>query len=133
VVDSWGVLEWVYRKDPAMSRFRTRLDAASRGELRLVASRITLGEVFYNIRGRQRRGEIPNRRFTGAALPWTVESVDDALVDEAAELKSQYPISYADAFVTALAMRYQAPVLTGDPDFQKLATAGVIKVDWIGA
>jgi uncharacterized protein len=133
VVDSWGVLEWVYRNDPAMSKFRSRLDAASRGEVRLIASRITLGEVIYNIRGRQRRGEIPDRRFTGSALPWIVESVDDALVDEAADLKSLYPISYADAFVAALAIRHDAPVLTGDPDFQKLHAAGVVQLDWIGA
>jgi len=133
IVDSWGVLEWVYRNEPAMSKFRSRLDAASRGDLRLIASRIALGEITYNIRGKQLRGEIPNTPFHGSALPRTVELVDDALVDEAADLKSQYPISYADAFVAALAIRYKAPVLTGDPDFRRLAAKGVVDVDWIGA
>jgi predicted nucleic acid-binding protein len=131
-VDSWGVLEWVYRTEPAMSAFRQRLDAAVRGEITLIASRITLGEITYNIVGRQLRGEIDQTPFDGSVLPWTIEPVDDKIVDEAAQLKARYPISYADAFVAALAIRYGSPVLTGDMDFLKLSTAGLLTVDWIG-
>jgi ribonuclease VapC len=68
-----------------------------------------------------------------ASLPWQVVSVDDVLVDEAARLKSSYPISFADCFAAALAQRYNAPVITGDPDFKKLAERGVVRVEWIGA
>lgn len=134
VVDSWPVLEYVYGHEPAHTLFLERLEAAQRLEIRLLISRINFGEIVYNLQGRRHRGEIPvDIDLDIAGLPWEVISVDDALVDEAAELKSRYAVSYADCFVAALARRFQAPVITGDPDFLKLQSAGVVTVDWLGA
>ena len=133
IVDSWPVLEWIYRKEPAAASFRWHLEAAERGELRLLVSRINYAEINYNVAIRKRLGE-----FSGVApdlsfLPWQVISVDDALVDEAAKIKATYPISFADCFAVALAQRYKAPIITGDPDFKKLAARGVVRVEWVGA
>jgi ribonuclease VapC len=133
VVDSWPVLEFLYRQEPTRSRFIARLEAAERGDLRLLISRINFGEIYYNFAINQRRGKIPGILFDISDFPWQIASVDDLLVDQAAELKARYPISYADAFVAALARRHNAPVLTGDPDFQKLNAAGVVQLDWLGA
>lgn len=133
VVDSWRILEWVYGREPTSGLIRERLEAAGRGDIHLLVGRITLGELTYNVRRRQRLGEFIGAMPDFSVLPWTIVSVDDLIVDEAAELKSIYPISYADCFVAALGRRYSAPVITGDPDFQRLATAGVITLDWIGA
>jgi ribonuclease VapC len=133
IVDSWPVLEWLYRNEPAKTLFRQYLDRASRGDIRLLISRINYGEIVYNFRSKQRHGELPAHIDMDIAdLPWEIVSVDDALVDEAAELKSRYAVSYADCFVAALAHRYQASVITGDPDFLKLQSAGVLSVDWLG-
>ncbi len=133
VVDSWPVLEWLYRNEPARTLFRQRLEEASRGEIRLLISRINYGEIVYNFAGKQRRGELPaDMDINIDDLPWEVVSVDDALMDEAAELKSLYAVSYADCFAAALARRYQAPLITGDPDFLKLQSVGVLSVDWVG-
>ncbi len=132
VVDSWPVLQFIYGREPARSRFRERLDSADRGELRLLISRINFGEIIYNLLIKQRLGEFREIRFAISDLPLEVISVDDLLVDEAVQLKGLYPISYADAFVAALARRYNAPVITGDPDFQKLHAAGVVALDWLG-
>jgi predicted nucleic acid-binding protein len=132
IVDSWPVLEWIYRKEPATARFRERLEAAERGEFRLLVSRINYAEISYNVAIKKRLGEFVGTVPDLASLPWQVVSVDDALVDEAARLKSSYPISFADCFAVALARRYNAPVITGDPDFKKLADRGVVLVEWIG-
>jgi ribonuclease VapC len=122
----------VYGHEPAASQFRLRLEAAARGDLRLITSRITLGEITYNILRKERLGEIPHRNYRFADLPWQILSVDDSLVDQAAQIKALYPISFADCFVAALARRYNAPVIPGDPDFQKLNAAGVVGLEWIG-
>jgi ribonuclease VapC len=127
------VLEFLYGHEPARSRFIAKLEAAERRELRLLISRIHFGEIYYNFAINQRLGKIPGIQFAIADLPWQVVSVDDSLVDEAAELKSLHPISYADAFVVALARRRGAPVITGDPDFKRLEAAGVVQLDWLGA
>src|ERR1700733_12702049 len=112
IVDSWPVLEWIYRKEPVTTRFRGRLDAAERGELRLLVSRINYAEINYNVAIKKRLGEFFGVAPDLASLPWQAISVDDVLVDEAARLKSTYPISFADCFAVALAQRYNAPVIT---------------------
>ena len=138
VVDSWPVLEWIYGNEPGRKNFREWLNKAEQGEVRLVISRINHGEIKYNLYGKHRRGELGHITLNDvendlASLPWYVLSVDDELVDAAANLKAVYPISYADCFVAALARRYDAPILTGDPDFQKLANRGIVRLEWLGA
>ncbi len=95
-------------------------------------SRIIRGEIWYQV-ARRRGFEIyPIYQPRLETLPIEVVSVDDALVDQAAELKARFSISYADCFAAALAIRNRAPVLTGDPDFLKLQAAGVLSVHWLG-
>lgn len=96
-------------------------------------SRITRGEISYNIVHKWGVDHSAEFNAKVATLPISVVSVDDALVDEAAALKSKYPISYADCFVAALAIRHKAPVITGDPDFQRLSGLGVLTIHWLGA
>jgi ribonuclease VapC len=62
-------------------------------------------------------------------LPITIVLPDDQLIWKASELKAQYPISYADCFAAATALTQEAAVLTGDPEFKKLA--GVVSVEWL--
>jgi hypothetical protein len=66
-----------------------------------------------------------------ASLSWRSLWLDDALVDEAADPKTNLRI--ADGFVPAPARRCNAPLIAGDFDFQKLRAAGVQHLDWIGA
>jgi ribonuclease VapC len=126
-------LEYVYGHEPAYTLFQERLEAAQHLATRLFISRINYGEIVYNFQGKRNRGEIPaDIDLNIESLPWKIITVDDALIDEAVELKSVYPVSYADCFAAALARRYNAPVMTGDPDFLKLQAAGVVSVDWLG-
>jgi len=52
-----------------------------------------------------------------------------SLVQSAAELKAEYAVSYADCFAAATAMDLEAVVMTGDPEFKKLAR--VIEAIWV--
>jgi ribonuclease VapC len=67
------------------------------------------------------------------SLPVQVLHPTEADVLSAARLKGQYTISYADCFAAILALKHDASVLTGDPDFLPLGQNGVVKVEWIGA
>ncbi len=62
-------------------------------------------------------------------LPISVLPVDSPLVMEAARLKAKYPLSYADCFAVATAMRAKAAVMTGDPEFK--AASDLITVEWL--
>jgi len=49
---------------------------------------------------------------------------------EAARLKATYPLSFADCFAAATAIRERAALVTGDPEFKKLGKA--VTIDWVG-
>jgi ribonuclease VapC len=50
---------------------------------------------------------------------------------EAAKLKGAYPLAYAHCFAAALAIRKNAKVVTGDPDFRKLEN--ILSVEWMSS
>ena len=55
--------------------------------------------------------------------------MDDLLISEAAEIKSDYPIAYADAFCVASAKRLNGRILTSDPEFR--AVEKLVPIQWI--
>ena len=61
-------------------------------------------------------------------LGFKVLSVTEPLVFKAAEIKAEYSISYADCFALASAIEQSAILVTGDPDFKKVAH--LIKIKW---
>ncbi len=52
-------------------------------------------------------------------------------VRRAAELKSTHAIAYADAFVVATAVEFNAILLTGDPEIEPLEGQQNLKVQWL--
>ena len=90
---------------------------------------INLGEIIYMTKrrfGDNKKVEILGRVYQ---LGFTVLPAPDPLVFQAAELKAEYPISYADCFALACALEHSAILVTGNPDFKKVAH--LVKVQWI--
>lgn len=110
VLDSWAIMRLLEGVEPAASRVQEQLDSGQ-----AVVNWINLGEVFYVLR----------RAYGEAAAAGTVRDIeasaravlpDQALVLDAARIKSEHPMSYADAFAAATAVRFAAPLWTGDPE-----------------
>jgi len=90
---------------------------------------INLGEIIYITKrrfGDSKKLEVLARVHQ---LGLQVLPVPQNLVFKAAEIKAQYPISYADCFALACAMEHSARIVTGDPDFKKIAH--LVSIDWI--
>ena len=129
VLDSWPIVEWIKGRQPATNRVATLLAESEGGAARLFMSAINVGEVFYYLR-KQHSEELSEWwRESSRALPATIEvpTADD--IWDAALLKGQYPIAYADAFAAALALKHRCPLLTGDPELRSIAD---LELDWIG-
>lgn len=60
-----------------------------------------------------------------------IQRVANAFADilEAARMKARFPISYADAFAVATAIRTNAVIVTGDPGFQSVSH--LVQIDWL--
>jgi predicted nucleic acid-binding protein len=90
---------------------------------------INLGEIMYIIKrrfGDSKKLEVLARVHQ---LGLQVLPVSQNLVFRAAEIKAQYPISYAECFALACAMEHSARIVTGDPDFKKISH--LVSIDWI--
>jgi len=133
IVDAWPVLEWAKGNQPAAARFTAIIEGAKQGKITLLMSRINHGEVVYLVR-KDLTPEVSSSFLSRFGdLPISLLSVSDKLIDAAVELKSAFPISYADAFAAAQAMELSQPLLTGDRDFLKLRDAGLLQLHWLGA
>jgi ribonuclease VapC len=128
VLDSFALLAYL-NDETGRSRVQEALALAARGDCRVLLCMINLGEVLY-ITERQ-RGLNNARRVLSLVenLPLELVEAERDLVMDAAHIKANYPISYADAFVTALCQRENAIVLTGDPEFA--AVERLITVEWL--
>lgn len=128
VFDAHAILRWT-QKEPGYQKVKSLMVACREGSVSGYMNRINLGEVHYKtIRVLGVEGA-KDFMENFARLPITVVLPDDALIWKASELKAKYPIAYADCFAAATALIHNAAVVTGDPEFKKLAK--VIRVEWL--
>ena len=128
VLDSWPMLEWINGREPASTFVDGLFAQSEKGRARLLMSAINAGEVYYFLCKENRHSAAEAWRQSSATFPVTIEVPSAEEIWNAAELKGRYAISYADAFAAALAMKYQCPLLTGDPEFRAV---GHLQLDWI--
>ncbi len=126
--DSHAVLRWV-QKEKGYQKVRSLLMACRDQSLKGYMNQINLGEVYYLV---IRRSGLPEAKIfleNFLRLPIEIVLPDSDLIWKAAEIKARHPISYADCFAAATAIRFQASILTGDPDFKKVG--GLVPVEWL--
>ena len=107
-------------QEPGYEKVQDLLNEAQNDLRDVLMSGINVGETYYIIC--RKRGESIAEQFL-TVLPSTritivVPTFEDILA--AAKIKARYPISYADAFVVATAIKKDIPVVTGDPEFQRV-------------
>jgi len=109
VLDSWAVLRYLEDAGPAAETISDLL-----GRETPLISWINLGEVHYVLRrlhGEDAATETVRdlRDVVDARLP------DERLVIDAARIKADRPMAYADAFAAALTVASDATLWTGEP------------------
>jgi len=119
VLDANAVLDFV-EDGPGGERVERLLTDARHRNTPMLISVLTWGEVFYY--AWQERGEESARRTLAdlSRLPLEVIPVDLPQVLKAAELKTRHKIPYVDCVAAALAVLWQAVLVTADRDFEKL-------------
>ncbi len=109
VLDSWAVLRFLEDANPAADAVAQLIEAG-----KPLMSWINLGEVHYVLRrlhGEDAATETVRdlRDVIDAKLP------DQRLVIDAARIKADHPMAYADACAAALTIDQDATLWTGDP------------------
>lgn len=130
VLDSFALLAYL-EGEVGASQVQALLKAALNGSYVLYVSLINLGEVLYI--AERENGLVAAQQALAALeqLPLQFVPVSRAAVLAAAHIKAQYSLSYADAFAVVAAQDYNAIVVTGDPEFQQIADANAVDIEWL--
>lgn len=128
VFDSHALLTF-FQREPGAAKVERWLRMAKRRRWVRYLCAINLGEIIYTTK--RRFGDQKNIAVLAHIhrLKFTILPVPNELIYEAAELKAQYAISYADCFALACAIRHAASIVTGDPEFSKVSH--LAKILWI--
>jgi len=126
--DSHALLAFFQKEEGAEIVAEILQRATKEGLDRLICV-INLGEIIYVTKrrfGDSKKLEVLARVHQ---LGLKVVPVPEHIVFKAAEIKAEYPISFADCFALACAIEHSAKLVTGDPDFKK--TAHLVNIAWI--
>lgn len=128
LLDSFAVLAWIQDEDG--SQFvEDLLYRAQEHQEEVLLNIINLGEVLYRCARIQDMSFARDILEKIKLLPIRIYPCSNELILEAAEIKAEYPIAYADAFIVATALREDARIITGDPDFRKVEH--LVQVEWL--
>jgi predicted nucleic acid-binding protein len=119
VLDSFAVLAH-FEDETGTGDVIDVLNEALAGKCRVLLSAINLGEILYIIE-RERGIRSAHEALGGIdQLPIEILPTSREAVLEAAHVKANHRVSYADAFAIAAAVKYKGSVLTGDPAFKEV-------------
>lgn len=128
VLDSFALMAFLGR-ERGFESVRTLLREAEASGEPLLINEINVGEVYYLTARERSLGQADAFLTLLETLPIRPVSNTFPEVLEAARLKAQFPISYADAFAVATALRAGANLITGDPEFRVLRQ--LVEIHWI--
>ena len=119
VLDSFALVSF-FHKEPGWEKVKELFYELSSAKQKALLCIINWGEFYYIIKRRYGKRKAEESIALFEQLPITILPVDNALVKEAAEIKADHPVSYADAFCIATAQRSKAKILTNDPEFKSV-------------
>ncbi len=128
MLDSFALLAFL-NKESGFEKVRSLLRTSQRSQDPLLMNEINIGEVYYitaKDRSVERAEEFLHRL---EMLP--IQPIPNSFADvvDAARIKARFPISYADAFVVATAIRMNAVIVTGDSEFRQ--AEHLVTIDWL--
>lgn len=129
ILDSFAVLAYL-QKEAGADEVKAILRQSLSESCQVYLPVINLGEVIYITEREQSLQKAQEALAALEQLPIKVLPVSRGTVLEAAHIKAQYPVAYADAFTIAAAQSTGGIILTGDPEFESVEH--LVGVRWLG-
>ena len=118
-----------FKAESGSERVKGLLLSASRAGTPLVMSEINAGELYYTI-GRRMGAEKAEEALANlSVIPVTLLPTTWEVTLNAARLKAQWALSYADCFAAAHAIQRGATLVTGDPEFKRVEH--LVSIEWV--
>jgi len=130
IFDAFAVLCWM-QEEPGSSYINHLMEEAEKETVKIQISAINVGEIFYRLlkSGKNKEAASFLSDIKRKTFPWQVVPANNTRVWEAAKLKGEYRISYADAFAMALAKETGGEIVTRDPEIIEACHGGRFLLD----
>jgi len=128
VLDSFALIAY-FRGELGGVPIKEALQKASRTDKPLHMTEVNYAEVKYVIRRKDGAEAWAEAAKILMALPIEFHPATRELADLAADFKSRFTMSLADAFAAALAKEKKADLVTGDPEFKAIESE--LKICWV--
>jgi len=128
VFDSHALLS-LLRDEPGAEEVEKILTEAARRDEPAHMTEVNYAEVQCIVRRKDGEAAWQTIARELVAAPIQFHVADRALADSAADFKTRFKISLADAFAAALAKEQNAELVTGDPEFKPLKKE--IDITWL--
>jgi len=128
ILDSHALLA-LLRGEVGSERVRQILERAAERDTPVHMTEVNYADVQYLVRRKQGDAAWQTIAAELVAAPIEFHPVDRRLADLAADFKSRFKLSLADAFAAALAKAKKAELVTGDPEFK--AVEKEIRIAWL--
>jgi len=128
LLDSFAVFVWL-REERGWKKVRDLIIMAENRNVKLFMSQMNLAEVYYiNLRN---LGEEKAKNIIDVFLLLPIEIVhpSDDIIWKAAEIKAEIPIAFMDCFAISTALFYDAKIVTGDREFNKVSN--LVEIEWL--
>ena len=129
LLDSYALLAYL-NNEAGFEMVRNLLNMAQDSGKFILMNEINIGETYYILF--RERGSKKSEYFLDTilkSLPIAMIQNNFQLVIEAARVKAEYPLSFADCFAVTTARRERASVITGDQEFKKVEH--LVDIEWI--
>ena len=128
VLDSWSVIAYL-EDEPSGQQVADLIAAAHEEGIPIYMTVVNAGEVWYIIAREISEEEANSSIKELRELRIQFVDADWELTQEAARLKAQHKMSYADCYAAALTKVKKADLVTGDTEFK--AVEDQVKVQWV--
>ena len=129
LLDSFAMLVYL-NKEKDFEKVRDILADAHKNCNFVLMNEINIGETYYILfrkRGKEKADYFLNTVLTGLPI-LTVSNTFESVID-AAKIKAEYPLSFADCFAAATARKENAVLMTGDPEFKNVEH--LVSIEWL--
>jgi len=128
LLDAHAALVYL-RQEKNYEKVKQALISAEQTKIPLLMNEINIGEVCYIALRTRLTANLDDFLSLFLSLPIQPAKVDFDLIKEAAKIKGRHPLSYADTFAVATALREDAAIITGDPEFKQVES--LVSIEWL--
>ncbi len=128
VLDSYAMISYLQR-EKGFETVKQALEKAVQKGVKALMTMVNWGEVYYIIKREEGADTAEAMAEIIDTLPVELLPADRELTRQAAFLKADKKMSYADCFAAAAAIMNKATLITGDKEFREVEKE--VKIEWI--